>query len=333
MEVVRELEEVGEGVEFVFALEDEGVFVRGVDGVAVALGGGVEPAGGRGLEGVAVGGADDVFGLGVYGAENEFVDLFILLREGLVLGELVRGVSEPLCVDVAGDDEALGALPGVGVPGALALFLLDGAVGVPADCCVEGVWEGVFEDLGEVLVDELVVHVLNDLLDERRLKGAAVLGGALGGQFERALAVGRTASRSMACSRGPSRGLLLAHGIVLVVRTCCFVLEGVDGRLERFLDVGADGCARGQEPQRPGAVGSHGAEVEVEVEVGVGELSRGRLEMGWVARHEECSAAARSGNCLAKTGHSQWVAGCMDLSLDNLSQRAVWDNGRVDRVS
>lgn len=34
--------------------------------------------------------------------------------------------------------------------------------------------------------------------------------------------------------------LLLAHGIVLVVRTCCFVLQRVDVCIERLLDLGID---------------------------------------------------------------------------------------------
>jgi len=65
VELVGEGEEVRERVKFVFAFEDLAGFVGGVDGVALAVVACVDFAGGRGLESVAVGCFDYVFGLGV----------------------------------------------------------------------------------------------------------------------------------------------------------------------------------------------------------------------------------------------------------------------------
>ena len=44
--------------------------------------------------------------------------------------------------------------------------MLGGSVNVPSYGCIESVWKCVFEETGEVFVVHLLVHVVDNFLDE-----------------------------------------------------------------------------------------------------------------------------------------------------------------------
>lgn len=205
VELVAQHEEVGEGVELVLALEDEGRLVRRVDGVILPVRRGAQAAGRRGLEGVAVRGLDNILGLGVDGAQDERVDLVVLFRQDLVLRQLVRRVAQPLRVDVPRHDERLRALPLAFVSLALALafapFPRRGgcrAVDMPPDGGIKGVWKRIAEDLGQILVDHAGGNVLDHLLDSGGREGPACFCGPLEGELQGSIAVGRAGSSVLA---------------------------------------------------------------------------------------------------------------------------------------
>lgn len=192
VELVAQQEEVGQRVELVLALEDERRLVRRVDGVVLAVGRRAQAAGRRRLEGVAVGRLDDILGLGVDGAEDERAQPVVVLRQGLVRRQLVRRVAQPLGVDVARHDERLRALPpGVAPLPALLRRGRRRAVDVPPDGRVQGVGEGIAEDLGQVLVDHARGDVLDDLLDGGGREGPACLRRPLERELQRSIAVWR----------------------------------------------------------------------------------------------------------------------------------------------
>lgn len=111
MEVGSQGEEVGQRIQLVFAFEYRGVVVFRVDGVFLSVGRRLEAAGRRGLEGVAVGRLDNELDLGVDRAQDETVQVLVLVRQELVAGYLIRGIAQPFRVDIPGHDERLGTLP------------------------------------------------------------------------------------------------------------------------------------------------------------------------------------------------------------------------------
>ena len=93
VELVREGEEVGERVDFVFAFEDLAGLVGWVDGVALAVVAGFYFAGWWWLEGVAVWRGDHVLGLGIYCSQQQVLNRLVLLRKSLVLCQLICTVT------------------------------------------------------------------------------------------------------------------------------------------------------------------------------------------------------------------------------------------------
>jgi hypothetical protein len=102
------------------------------------------------------------------------------------LGQLIRRVAQPFCVDVACHDEGLRTLPSLAVAeetgfGGMGVDPVD----VPTYGCVERVGKGVAEDLGKISVFEGGVEVVYYFLDGWRREFAAGGVGPLRGEFER----------------------------------------------------------------------------------------------------------------------------------------------------
>lgn len=129
------MQEGREGIEFPLAREDGEVIEGRGDGVGVSRIVSRQTAFRRGLEGVAEGGFEDVAGLQVDGAAEEAGEGFeagVGLEHRGVGEELLGGVAEPHCFDVAGDDEREFFWLGIFVDWA------GGGVGPasPCNCCV-----------------------------------------------------------------------------------------------------------------------------------------------------------------------------------------------------
>lgn len=191
VEVGSQGQEVGQRVELVLAFEHDGILVGWVDSVLHAIGIGLEPARRRRLERVAVGRLNDELDLRLDRAQDEAVQVLVLVRQQLVAGQLVGGVTEPLGVDVAGYDEGLRALPRT-VTVSLAVIRRRGSIGVPTDGGVQSAWESIAEQLSQVLVHKARGDVGDDLFDLGGREGPTFLNRALGRKVQRTAAVWAT---------------------------------------------------------------------------------------------------------------------------------------------
>lgn len=92
---------MGKRVQLVFALENGGRIVCRMYNIVLSVARDGQIADGRRLKGVTIWRFDNKLGLGIDGAEDQLVDLRVLLREGLVGRQLIRRVSKPFGNDVA----------------------------------------------------------------------------------------------------------------------------------------------------------------------------------------------------------------------------------------
>ena len=136
---------MGEGVKLILALVNKGLLISWVNCVDLGVVLRLDTTDGRWLEGIAVRRLDDILRLSRNCSENEVIQTLVIGCQLLIVGELICRVAQPLGVDVASYNECLRASPDGTV--ALALPLGRGAstILVPANCGVQGVWEGIAE--------------------------------------------------------------------------------------------------------------------------------------------------------------------------------------------
>lgn len=214
VELIAQRQESGQGIELVLALEDHRGVVRRVHGILLGVFSGLETAGRRRLEGIAVRRLNHKLSLRVDSAENELVEGLVRLCERLVRLQLVGAVTQPLSGDVAGHDERLSALPGLGDVALEVVPPLDlvgrSAVDVPGHGGVQGVWQRIGEQLREILVHQPGRHVGDDLLDGLGRKRAAFWRRTLVGELQRTITIrgtGRDAVSGLdSCGDGENEG-------------------------------------------------------------------------------------------------------------------------------
>lgn len=165
VEFVAQSEEVGQGVELVFAFVNNRGFICWMYSILLAVACCLDSTGWRGLERVAVGRLNDELSLRVYGPEDETVESRVLLCQCLVACQLICRVAQPLCVNVPSHDESLSSLPLRTVSSHLSRGGSGGrAIDMPANGCVQCVRESIAKQLSHVFVYHARGHIVDDLL-------------------------------------------------------------------------------------------------------------------------------------------------------------------------